>query len=235
MFVAPLFFLWRNLDPIYCLLVTFESKQVFGNLAFTGLSSNIFAHVLRYVLTLMTWQLLQVGLRTLATMFIFLGMTFLILLQHLKKISNWRHGSRLYRELLIVLNYYNICLKHPSSIYLGTCGAMIAFCVSFAIVCIKNFGHIQTGMFFVFVGTMCLGLVMLFLHCGDLFFEISKSIIHKWKKCMALSPYYKRLFVSFSALKFQIGDVGIIDRDIKMNYCDNVLITILVTANEYYS
>lgn len=107
-------------------------------------------------------------------------------------------------------------LKHPLSIYVGSSGALVAFSLSFAIICIKHFGQIQTGMLFVFIGTMAICLVLQFLHRADLFFEISKSIIHKWKKCLTLSSYYKRLFVSFRALEFQIGDVGIIDRDIKM-------------------
>ncbi len=75
----------------------------------------------------------------------------------------------------------------------------------------------------------------LVLHHGNVPYNSSSKIIERWKTQLAVGLVAKRKYMrlvlrSMRPIAFPVGDIGIVDQDIQINYFDSVLNNMVNTS-----
>lgn len=229
-------FLWAKVDPVYPMFLLLESDIIMGSYCVPGLSTHILGHLLRIILVSFTWMLLSPSIRS-APLFLFSGITsFIKALRHLDNISDVHLAGQKYMELSICFMTVTACLKKALFIYLGIALIIITLTTCFLILGFSYFDHaITSALIPWFLGLETFGFVQFLLSsCGSIS-EVCERHIRRWKFQTKLSQHRRKLVQACQPMRMRVGQVGIVDHEIRVNYteeCLNQIINVLLAINE---
>ncbi|CAL8129195.1 unnamed protein product [Orchesella dallaii] len=237
-FTLPLFVVHLNLDPIHLGITALFPGEYYK----WSQQVRILIKVIRYVCIWVGTQILGQSIRVVTV----LPMGGLALLQRvfrktLNQVDLYQGAIQLFMQLHITFALMNSALKLIFTMYLST--ACITFIVCM-VINIKGWGILppfiywMSPMLTMYVIT-CLLFVLGF--AGDSY-KMSVQMLSNWKRQLATTSssglnrkVARRSLRMCRRIAMPVGNIGIIDRDIKTNYINNMLnftIDALVTTDK---
>ncbi|CAL8129196.1 unnamed protein product [Orchesella dallaii] len=234
----PIFLVHLDLDPIHLGIIALFPGEYFK----WARSIQIPVKIIRHIVTWVGCEIMGRSIRVL----IALPLGGLTLFQRVfRKILNqvdlYQGAFQFFMQLHITFAIMNRTLKLIFTMYLST--ACICFVVSM-VINIKGWGILPPFIYWMSpVTTMFIITILLFVlaFAGDLY-SMSEEMLENWKRQLATtsSSGWNRKVARKSLrmcrrIAIPVGDIGVIDKDIKTNYIDNMLnftIDALVTAED---
>lgn len=224
-----------NIDPLFSFAQFIEKWQKLQSYYKT----KFVLRMTRYIITHWLAQIIASGFRTLSVCVIIGGLykgkfLFWMSNQQLKLVQ-----ISLYRQSFIVQRVMH-SFDHKASIAcFGAASGLVLFGVHVAILGQKfDVTALSVlGLLGILGGTLFL---QSFFSVGCAYFENSQEILTRWKTDLAKGSYSKSTRKELQSLKpiaMPAGDVGIIDKDIKINYWDALLgnvVNVILSVNEIY-
>ncbi len=215
-----LFLVFANLDPIYMATMCF-CPDIMLNQNFT-LILNLF----RFLAWLQVALFSAVNLRTLFVTAMVQGFYRISLLKIMTKKGPAKNMIKLYREQLIVLNViHSFDYKATSVGYSYICFLILA-AVNGVMIGQERENPMLTAISVCMITMNLVILHFLFL-LGCSFYSFSKAILRKWSQQIGMKRgpvgYLKRVLKSLPVIAMPVGDIGIVNQDMKINYLNRLL------------
>ncbi|CAL8129197.1 unnamed protein product [Orchesella dallaii] len=237
-FTVPIFLVQLNLDPIHLGITAIFPGQYFK----LSLPVRISLKVFRYAWISVGFQAIGQSMRVL-TVLPMGGLAFLqrVFRKTLNQVNLYHGAIQIFVQLRITFSMMNSALKLIFTMYLSTACTTFITCM---VINIKGWGILPSFIYWMSpMLTMCVITCLLFVlgFAGDLY-KMSEQMLSKWERQLATtsSSEWSRKVARKSLrmcrrIAMPVGDIGVIDRDIKINYINNMLnftIDALVTTDK---
>ncbi len=229
-FVFSFAIVFSDADFIFIVLFVISNFFGFTNYWFCSWYVNI----IRYISTLWILQCLAVVPPTITALGVAILQVLIHSLTHLERVDLTYSNTKTFKTVFVANNIIFYMQKWLNGVFLGACFFVLILTINLSIFG-KNFlpGHLYIlAPFMAF--TMLWG-TMLILHYEKTTYNASCNIIKKWKSELALGTlakpkYMKLLLYTLQPIAMPVGDIGIVDQDIQINYFSAVLDYVVNTS-----
>ncbi len=217
--------------------IRLDSYHLLSNeLNLTGYFDSMLINILSFVLAIHEGQILAVVVRGLSIPLFFEAVTRMRLLYMLGKMPLSISRIRLYTEMRMGTAIILDLEKTATGFLLGAVFWFVLFGTGTLYVGIQKH-DISLAIPALAIACMAVAFVQIVFLCGCSFNKFSLIILNRWKKDKTLCTqgkecraHLKRLLKSLPPISMPAGTVGIIDKEIKMNYMDSLLQNIVNTV-----
>lgn len=214
--VVPICGIYFQRDPLFVAYVAWTGDSI----------DNVYFLVIRIVFTLVCAQVVITNQKTITlaiTDVCVAGLNCVVKCSKLgKKFS--LSSVKLYKELYLCILELEAFSKPLLIVYLSVIFVTLVAGTSLSIMSIRA-GRFLNASFAGFVTNVTFWLAVFVLYCGSMAYEITTKLLSKtWKHDVLVNggAYYKRVHKSIFPIAIKVGDVGILDKEIKMNYMNAV-------------
>ncbi len=219
----PVALTFQNLDQVYILLKGISSNILINS---PNLANFNFVKVFRYLIMLYIYNSIASVLTHFTIILLSVIQIGLKIVHYLNQMEVNILQVKLYRQLQVCVHLILTLDKVINGTFLCFAFVLLLICINLSILGSKLLSaDIYTLVIFIMI--LIFVFVMLVLHVNSLIFEGTSETLKKWRGEVHLAvrvKYMKRLTMSLKPLAFPAGNIGIIDREIKVNYLYSLMI-----------
>lgn len=208
-----------NIDPMYSF---FKLLEIYNPDIFSGLKSNIFVISIVSIASVLFIHVMCIGTRTSHIMMFSNGPLWMSVVSSLRSQKPSPATIRVYHQQWLLIQRLRPVLVATSSIVLSIYFLLLVFGINSVLVW---FSYKQ--YFLAFCGALymlyCVHNVMLGINLGCQLNENSEKLISNWKSFHGIGKYIRVTVRSLPVLTSPAGCVGVVDKDMKLNYIDNLV------------
>lgn len=232
----PLGLVYGDNDHIYVIMRGIASEKLLNGPELNNLS---FLKVLRLVGLIYLYQCNLLTFSCFVNYLMSMLQVLVKILFYLNRIQVSYYHVKMYRQVRICV-YLNYTLF---KVLLGVFFSMSFFIIIFSVnLTLFGWSFLPLSAYVMAptVAVLLVSFLMFSLHMGSFLFEITLKTLNKWKREVheaARVNYLRRVLKSMRPIALPIGDVGIFDRDIKVNYIDTLMIGIvnaLIVCKDFF-
>lgn len=238
----PIFLVHGNWDPAH-VIFTWLSNSYFPDIR--DFSGNIYFQIWRYVCTTLAYQAFALNVRTICVIVVLIfsriNYPFKKLLSRQRShIDNFNHEIFQYRQLSTAIASIEGFASYFVASYLIIAFVLLVAGTNMLILSVTFF-NIKILTLAIFVTAVNWMFVLFSLEMGCSLSELSRKAVRNWKREISNWPisndnrFARKTVKSCSPIQFRVAYVGVVDRDIKMNYSRSVteyIVTTLVVCND---
>lgn len=228
MYFLPVTLTFENLDYPYLVLKAIASKHIFNGPNFTSLC---FMKILRYILMCYIYHCFASAVTYFVTILFSCGQVSLNVVKYLRQMELGFFQIKLYRQLQLGFRLIYTVIQMVNGVFLSVAFFLLLICINLSVF---GRGFVSLNMHTVILSFILIlaVFVMIVFNIGIFVSEMTSELLKRWK-CEVHQAvrvkYMNVLVLSLRPISFPVGSVGIIDREIKVNYL-NALIDYVVNT-----
>ncbi len=216
-FLMSVFLTFENLDNSYIVLKGIASEEILNG---PNLLSSAYLKSCRYLVMIYIWNCVASAYSYFILILVSCQQVGIKIMLYQNKMQVSFVQIQVYRQVQICICLISSMDGVINELFLSFAFVLLLICINLSVLGYK-FLSMDIYLLVVSIVVVLFVFVMLVLYVNSFIFEITSKTLQKWRKQVHQTvrvPYFKRLLASMRPVALPVGSVGIIDKEIKVNY-----------------